>query len=226
MEHVVKAFENPFKSEEEKSQQRREFEERAEYDRNLVESMLPGGNLRPLFESETCLLCRNDPPLKRGYYAVTNMGNVEPKGTKVSAIGLKVKTRIGSIVPLQIACCPQCKRNHMIASMMNVVIMIAMLGISLLVLAIPQVYSTLNRIHEATSLIAFVVMIPLSYVVGKVCTRVFIKNAAKVTVFDISEIPFVKQMVDRGWFPLNLNGNKVASLIFSKTRLTTGWFID
>lgn len=195
--------------------------------RALIEAMLPGGNLKPLYESETCLLCDDEDDIrKRTCYAVTDMGHQEPPGTKPSALMLRVKTKVGSIVPLQIACCDRCKRNHRIASFMQMATMIVIMGLALLVMSRPAVSAKMYEINEALGLILFVLLLPVSYLIGKLLMRAFRTKAGKKTRFDIRDLPLVQQMMEREWFPLNKNATGEPVIIFSKERLKKGWFTD
>lgn len=193
--------------------------------RALVASMLPNGNVRPLFESEICLLCQKEAQ-KRTCYAVTDMGNKEPEGTKPTALMIRVKTKIGSILPLQIACCDRCKRNHRIDSLIMMLIMLITLGVGLFVLSRSSVAAALYSVNKGLSFIIFLALIPISFGVGKLLRVIFRKKAEKETIFNVCEIPFVVQLTDRGWFPLNTNAEKEPTLVFSKEKLKKGWFID
>lgn len=195
--------------------------------RALVADMLPDGNVKPLYESETCLLCKDPEDTRsRTCYAVTDMGHKEPPGTKPSAIMLRVKTKVGSIVPLQISCCDRCKRNHRIASFLQMATMIIIMGLGLLIMSRPSVSAQLYEINEAMGLILFVLLLPISYLIGKVLTRAFRLQTGKKTRFDIRELPLIAQMVERGWFPLNKNTMSEPVVIFSKERLKKGWFTE
>lgn len=193
--------------------------------RAMVASMLPGGNLRPLFESEHCLLCNRSQPNPRELYAVTDMGHKEPESKKTSAIGLRVKTKIGSLVPLQIASCPQCRHNFRIASNLRLLLTIALVVFSLLVLSIDPIETALLDVHPMLPVIFFLVMIPASWLIGTLVSRSYIKRKSAETHFDIEEIPFVRQMVDLGWFQL-YGKQDVSRLIFSKERLKGDWFTN
>lgn len=193
--------------------------------RAIVASMLPGGNLRPLFESKHCLLCNCSQPNPRTLYAVTDMGHKEPEGKKTSALGLKVKTKVGSLVPLQIASCPQCRHNFRVASNLRLLLSIALVVLSLLAISFDPVETALLGVHPMVPVILFVAMIPVSWLIGTFASRSYIKRKSAETHFDIEEIPFVQQMVDLGWFQL-YGKQDVSRLIFSKERLKGNWFTN
>jgi hypothetical protein len=190
--------------------------------RKIVEQLLPDGNVRLLFESETCLLC-NDTPHPRECYAVTDMGHVEPKGKKSSAFGFRVKTKVGSMVPLQISCCSRCRRNYRIASYLSLVVTVLVIGLTLLLLALPAVERALVGISDAVPLIIFLLSVPIGWAAGRLACMQYIKAKSRETKFHIDEIPFVARMEAVGWFPL-YDSKDVSRLIFSKERLSGDWF--
>lgn len=193
--------------------------------RDIVESLLPGGNVKPLYESPVCLLCEKD-PLPRDGYAVTDMGHPDPPGKKSSAIGIRVKTKVGSMVPIQIACCPRCKKNYRIASYLSLVVTIVTIVLAIGILAIPGVNRALLNANEALPLILFVISIPLGFLLGRLFSNAFIKKKSAETKFNIAEIPFVARMEAMGWFPLYDSKSEVSRLVFSKERIKGDWFND
>lgn len=194
----------------------------AEYD--YVSRLLPGGDVAPLFASETCLFCKGDRPNPRTYYGITDMGHAQPESQKTSALGFRVKTKVGSMVPLQIAACAHCRRNHLIASYLKLVTIVVLMALSLLVLTLPPISKALLSVHEGLSLLVFVAMLPISWLLSMMLTNRFIAKHSAETRFDIAEIPFVQRMIEMGWFPL-YDGGSVSRLVFSKKRLSQGWFI-
>ncbi len=194
----------------------------AEYE--YVKRLLPGGDVSPLFESETCLLCKGDHPRPRSYYAITDMGHKEPEGKKTTALGFRVKTKVGSMVPLQIAACPHCRKVHMTAAYLKLVTIVAIMAAALLILTLQPVAKVLLSLHESFSLLIFLAMIPVSWAVGTTLNNRYIAKHSVETRFDIAEIPFVHRMIEMGWFPLYDSG-KTSRLVFSKKRLSQGWFI-
>ena len=190
--------------------------------RKIVETLLPDGNVRPLFTSETCLLCK-DQPQPRELYAITDMGHKEPKSKKSSAIGVRVRAKVGSLVPLQIACCKRCRKNYRIASYLSLVVMLVVIVLGLLLLSLAPVARALEKAHEATPLLLFIATVPVGWLLGRVAAQAFIKAHSHQTKFDIGEIPFVARMEAAGWFPL-YEGKEVSRLVFSKERLKGDWF--
>lgn len=202
-----------------------EYNGPTEDDIAFVKAMLPDGSVKELFESESCLIC-NEEALPRDGYAICDMGHKEPEGTRRSVIGLKVKTKVGSIVPLQISCCKRCRRNHRIASFLSLFTTLIIVGLGIGIMAVPSVAAALYNINEAMSLIIFILLIPAGYFLGRLFALLFKRAMAKQTKFNVLEIPYIAKMAERGWFPLNINADKEPQLIFSKDRLKRGWFTE
>lgn len=193
---------------------------------DFVKSLLPDGTVAPLFESETCLFCKGDHPHPKECYGIVDMGHAEPESNKTSAIGIKVKAQVGSLVSVQIACCNSCRKNYMISSMIGMITAIIVVAAGLLVLSIPSISTSLLYVNEALPLILFLISLPLAYLLGKLFSTMFVKSKRSQTQFNVMKIPFMKRMEDFGWFPINRINNKRVNVIFSKKRLTKGWFID
>ena len=198
-------------------------QEKIKKDVDVVRSLLPEKGVSPLFESETCLFCRNEPKGKREWYATTDFGHVEPRGTKSNIFGFKTKTKLGSMVPLQISCCGRCKKVYNISDMLTVICMGIAVVVCLLLLAIAPIKNFVLGINELAPLLSLIFLILIGYVVGKVITSSYVAKQSKYVIFDIAEIPYIAELLDRGWFSIYGDGKN--RLIFSKERLKKGWFI-
>ena len=96
---------------------------------------------------------------------------------------------------------------------------------SLLLLSLDPIENALMSIHPLVPVIVFLAMIPLSWFIGTWVRNSFIRSKSGETHFDIEELPFVRQLVDQGWFQL-YGKQPVSRLIFSKERLKGTWFTD
>lgn len=198
-------------------------QEKIKKDIDVVRSLLPAQGVAPLFESETCLLCRNEPKGKREWFATTDFGHIEPRGTKSNIFGLKTKAKLGSMVPLQIACCSRCKKAYNLSDMLTVISMGIAVVVCLLLLAIAPVKSFVLGMNELAPLLFLVFFIFIGYVTGKIITTAYLAKQSKYVIFDIAEIPYIAELLERGWFSIYGDGKN--RLIFSKARLKRGWFI-
>jgi hypothetical protein len=178
--------------------------------------------LARLRESSACCLCKGEHKGRREFYAIADYGHPEPKGKRSSALGIKVKTQVGSIVPLQIACCRRCKNNHTVAAYMQMVVTVLLVALGLIVMSIPPIASRINEISEMIPLAVFVALIPIGMILGKACRKRYIKKKSRETIFNLNEIEYVSRMCGKGWFPLS--GREEGRLMFSKKPLKNSWF--
>ena len=71
------------------------------------EALLPEEGIAQLFESETCTLCKTEPKGKASAFAIIDFGHSEPK--ELHYRRLFTKGDVGFMVPLQFACCRNCR---------------------------------------------------------------------------------------------------------------------
>lgn len=198
-------------------------EKKAMKDIDTVKLLLPEGGLCSLYEAAECQLCKGDKK-KREYYAISDMGHVEPKTTKRNAIGMKVKTPIGSIISVQISCCKQCRKNHLIPIYMPLACMISLVILSLLIMSFTPLGGAISKANELLPLVIFFIAMPVGWFIGSLAANAIIKNNKNETIYELEEVPLIKQMLDKGWFFISSEG-KGAKLIFVKNKLKNGWFL-
>ncbi len=192
-------------------------------DYELLKVLLPEEGIAPLMKSETCLFCKGDKKNPREYYAVADFAHKEPQRTKSSVIGIKVKSSVGSLVPVQIACCKKCRRNYMMRDYLPWVIMAAVAVALIAVLSIVPVRESLVGVNELLPLAIFAGVFVVGYVIGQLVRNAFVKSKESQTIFEVSELPIIKKMLEKGWFSL-FGEKRSIRLIFSKKRLERGWF--
>lgn len=190
-------------------------------DLDVLFSLLPEGGIHTLFDTEECRLCKKEHPNKRGYYGLMDLGHVEPKRTKRSIIGLKVKSAVGSLVPVQVAVCNPCRKRILTLEYLPILLPLFVGILTLIVLMLPGVSDALERIATLLPFALFVALVLLSAILGRVFSNVLEKRYAKVTELDPFELPVLKEMKQKGWFPINVNGKRLR-LVFVKKRMTMG----
>ncbi len=192
-------------------------------DFEMLKALLPEEGIKPLMQSETCLLCKGEKKNPRAYYAVTDFAHKEPQRTKTSVIGIKVKASVGSLIPVQIACCKSCRRNFLLRDylpwIITAVITIALIAI----LSIVPLRESLVAVNELLPLIIFAGVFIVAYLAGQLARNIFVKAKEPYTLFEVGELPIIKKMLERGWFSL-FGEKRGIRLIFSKKRLERGWF--
>lgn len=192
-------------------------------DYELVLTLLPEGGVAPFYESETCLLCRDEPKNKRECYAIADFAHAEPQRTKPSAIGIRVKTSIGSLIPVQIAACSRCRRNLVTADYLQWVVMIIAGLIGLGALSVTTLRESLIGVNELLPLGIFIALIFVALFVGKWAQKLFIKRKSRETIMNVNELERIQALRDKGWFSVS-DDKKTIRMLFSKKPLQHGWF--
>ncbi len=190
-------------------------------DLDVLSSLLPEGGIHTLFDTEECRLCKKEHPNKRAYYGLMDLGHPEPKRTKRSIIGLKVKSAVGSLVPVQVAVCNPCRKRILMLEYLPILLPLFVGILTLIVLMLPGVSDALERIATLLPFGLFVALVLLSAILGRVFANVLEKRYAKLTELDPFALPVLKEMKHKGWFPINVNGKRLR-LVFVRKRMTMG----
>jgi hypothetical protein len=185
-------------------------------------ALMPEDGIFDLFESDKCLLCEGKPN-DRTCYAMTDLGNSEPKHSHRNFLGMKVPFKFGSIVPVQIASCGKCRRNYRTVEYLPTAISILIAAIGLVSLSILKVSQYLSAIHPIAPFAAFILFVLIGFGAGRLTRTVLIRNMGARTKFNIFDIPKLRLMHEKGWAPIQPN-EPVSRLIFGNKRLTRGIF--
>ncbi len=184
----------------------------------VTQSLLPD-DVDALHQSETCLFCVKD-PLPRSCYATLDIANPEPESKKgmFFGIGKKVRSRIGSLIPLAISCCSRCRKVFFMADAIRYTTPLVFLVIGILLTLIPPVHSLLNAAGALMSTLFVVAMFLIGILAGRVFFNLYVKNKGREVRLNVFDIPIVAKMQDMGWFLLEGEG-PVTKLIFSKNKM-------
>ena len=197
-----------------------EAAEQAVQDMQTLMNLMPEGGISHLFAGDECVLCKGKPN-KREYYGLLDIAHPEPKRTKRSVLGLKVKSAVGSLIPVQLGVCNACRKRILRLEYLPVTLPVYFGVASLLALTIPGVSDMLERTAAVLPFAIFVAAVVIGAVAGKLISSALRKRYAEKTVLDPFELPTLKEMKDKGWFPLNTNGKRLR-LIFVKKRMRMG----
>ncbi len=189
-------------------------------DMQTLMNLMPEGGISNLFAGDECVLCKGKPN-KREYYGLLDMGHAEPKRTKRSVLGLKMKSAVGSLVPVQIGVCNACRKRILRLEYLPVTLPVYLGVAVLLALSIPSVSDMLEKTAAVLPFLIFAVTVGVGVAAGKIISTLLRKRYAELTVLDPFELPTLKEMKDRGWFPLNTNGKRLR-LVFVKKRMRMG----
>jgi len=181
----------------------------------VTQSLLPD-NVDELHQSETCHFCVHD-PLPKAYYATVDLAHPEPESTKGMFFGLgkKVRTKIGSLLPVSIACCKRCRKAFFMVDFIKFATPVALLIVGILLLLIPPVINALNSLSALASTAFLIVLFLAGILVGKFLSARYIQTKSKEVRFNVFDIPIVGKMEDIGWFLLQDDG-EMTRMIFTK----------
>lgn len=190
-------------------------------DLDTLTALLPEGGVYPLFAGDECQLCKKDPPNKKAFYGLLDLGHPEPKRTKRSVIGIKIKAAVGSLVPIQIGVCAACRKRILMLEYLPVLLPLAAGVVALGALLLPGVSDSLEQAGMLIPLAVFAGVVVIAALAGRLITGMLEKRYAKLTALDPFELPILRKMREKGWFPINTNGKRLR-LVFTKKRMQMG----
>lgn len=178
-------------------------------------ALVPDGMSR-LYTTDECQFCKGEPKKSDGYASV-EMAHPEPYYEKGMFFGLgkKMRTPVGSLLPVQASVCADCRRKIIFADYTPVIFLLIFMAASILILMIPSVAQQLSNTMELLPVIFIVGMIGVGYIVGKAVHNWYVRKISSEVKINVAEIPLIKQMMDEGWFFFQTNDD-VAKISFSK----------
>jgi hypothetical protein len=187
-------------------------------DLDVLRDLMPQEGIAHLFMDNGCKFCKADPPNVRDGYALLDMGHKEPARMKRSALFIKTKARIGSMLPVQISTCADCRKRFQRLEYLPILMPLGVAVLMMILLSIPAIVDPLTRIHMIMSFAIFAGAVIVSVLLGKIIQKNMRKKYARVMRLDPFEIPTLHNMRQNGWFLLGANGK----LIFTKKRMRMG----
>lgn len=171
-----------------------------------------------LFESDTCLLCREEAGPKDGY-AMFTFGHPEPH-TVIKHLILKRQASAGMMVPLQFAVCKKCRARMLVCDYLPLVTTVVFAAVSLIIISRQPVSDRLNAINELLPLGLWAACTLFGYAAGLLFKHAAGKAFGKKTFLNVLEHPFVKRMTENGWF--SIPADKIPKAVFSKRLIGSG----
>jgi hypothetical protein len=165
---------------------------------------------------DKCAFCRKDPRPRAGY-ALIDLAHKDPESKRGMFFGLgkKVRRRIGSLIPMNISICKECRstlRRYEVIKWLSIVFFA---GVAIVILAVPSA----GLGFSTTSMIPYLIVIAggvLGFFAGKYFAKQFIKAKSRQMYTNIFEIPVCAEMEERGWFLVQENNGAVTRYIFSR----------
>ena len=120
-------------------------------------------------QSEKCQFCK-EPKNKRAGFANISLGHSEPENKKGMFFGLgkKVRQRIGSLMPLSISICKECRRSFRLIEGLKWISIIVFLAIAVIIIAVPPLGTKIAAISPALPYGVLIAGALIGYIVGKI----------------------------------------------------------
>ncbi len=162
-------------------------------------------------QGDNCCFCKGESQ-KRVCYATVDLGHKDPEHKRgmFFGIGKKVRQRIGSLIPVSLSICADCRRNFRLAESLKWMMMLLFGGIALGICFIPALNA--NPILPYAIILAGILV---GYITGKIFSTVYVNKKAEKTRFNVFDVPVCAEMAEKGWFTIQDEG-PVTRFIFSK----------
>ena len=192
-------------------------------DMDAMKDLMPEDGIYELYTGDECVLCKGENKGERVCYGVSDLGNPQPEHIKRSSIGLKVRSRAGSIVPVQLSCCKDCKRRFLRSEYIVLTITAIAAVLGMLLVAIRPLNQAMKAVWMGLPIVVFAVITVGGWVASLFVRRALVKKYSELTYMNIFELPKLAQMKDKGWFELVDSKVKgVSKLVFANKRMEQG----
>jgi hypothetical protein len=186
----------------------------------VTQSLLPDG-IDELAGSDTCQFCKGEPH-KKTRYATVDLAHPEPESTKgmFFGFGKKVRSKIGSLLPVSIACCDRCHNAFLSYDLIKYALPVLITLLAILLLAIPATAVLVTGLGDFASYIFIILMLVIGIIVGRLVSSAYMRKKSKDVRLNIFEIPLIAEMEDKGWFLLQ-EDTEVTRLVFTRKKFNS-----
>ncbi len=193
-------------------------------DLDAIEALVPEEGIFDLFATQECVLCKGEEKGRRAWYALTDIGNAEPRRKQAKGIfGIRREARAGSVLPIQLACCDACRKRYLklqyITPVMTAAGMLAGLGL----MSIRPLREALMAIAQVLPMAAFLALSAGSAAAGMLLRKRYIARYRKEMYLSVFKIGTLRKLRRLGWFEL-YETRDVTRLVFSKKRIRQGLY--
>lgn len=165
-----------------------------------------------ILQGDECQFCKGKKK-PRAAYAVIDLAHSEPEHSRGMFFGLgkKVRQRIGSLLPVNISVCKDCRRTLRMVDNIKWLSIVAFIGIAIGVLFIPGVSQQNSPLPYAIVILGGVA----GYIIGKLLSAAYMKAKSGKVHFNVFNIPVCADMKELGWFTVQDEG-PATRFIFTK----------
>lgn len=162
-------------------------------------------------QADTCSFCRENPKPRTGF-ATTDLAHSEPEHKRGMFFGMgkRVRQKIGSLLPISISICGDCRRAFRTAETLKWAMMLVFGGIALGLCFIPAINA-----NPVLPYVAILAGILVGYVTGKIASAAYVEKMSSRTRFNVFDLPVCAQMKEDGWFPVQDEG-PVTRFLFTR----------
>lgn len=162
---------------------------------------------------DECQFCKGEKRARAGY-ALIDLAHPEPKSETGMFFGLgkKIRRKVGSIMPLSISICSECRKAFILTDIIKWICTAAGLGISAAVLLAFPLPASVN---QAITLGIVVVATLAGYLIGKAASAAYVRAKSRDVRFNVFDIPICAEMKEAGWFTVQ-DDTPVTKFIFSR----------
>jgi len=181
-------------------------------------SLLPSGFDE--LQSDECAFCKGKKNPRAGY-AIVDLAHSEPASMKgmFFGFGKKVRQRIGSMMPVSISICKQCRTAFRLVETFKWLGIVVLGGISIGLLVIPSIGEAVSGISQALPIGVVLVAAAAGYFLGKLAAAVYMKAQSQRMAFNVFDIPTAAELKRLGWFTIQDDGD-VTRLLFANKPFT------
>lgn len=201
-----------------------EKQEQAKNALNRLMNAAPPFMVEPLAASKECLLCRDEEPEKTECWALIDLKKPDPEGDWTIALGSKKLSVKGAdmILPLQIACCKKCRSSYRLFAYLPTVCALLTAALTLCLVSIDAIYRALYSVGSWMPFAVMLAGVLVAFCVHCLLKMIIAKDLSRKMRTDVSEIPAVKELMDRGFTEVNEKKFGVSNYVFSDTLRKTG----
>lgn len=205
-----------------------EKDEAIRADLDVILSNMSDHSMHALFAGDDCLFCKGE-PLKKKWYALTDIAHVQPRRKKATLLGIARESRVGTVLPIQIACCEDCRKRFLTLEYVRPLTGTIAAALSLVVLSVRRFREPIAALAEILPFAIFLAVTAIGILAGKIIKGRLRKKYGALMHMGIMELPILHDMAERGWFELTPTEG-MSRLVFSKTPikqgLFTGWPVE
>lgn len=182
----------------------------------------PPEKLEPLYNSAECRLSRERS--KAECFAMFDLKKPDPEGNWTIALGKKKLTVKGAdmILPVQVACSGKCRARYRAFSCLPILAGLIIAAAGLIVTTRSSVNKALFSVGSFMPFLVMLGFVILAFAVHCALKMILARSMNKTMITDVSEIPEIGELMERGFTEVNDKKFGVSCMVFAKERRKTG----